>query len=54
MNHFDHVEKYKDRFLQFGQNYDIETHFTIQKIGVSREMNHLAGEGFGICCLMYH
>jgi len=32
----DHVEKYRDLFLQFGQNNGIVTHFTNEKIGVAR------------------
>ena len=40
MLRYDHVEEYKDSFLQFGQNNDIETHFTNEKDGVAREVNH--------------
>ena len=36
---YDHVEEYKDSFLQFGQNNGIETHFTDGKDGVAREVN---------------
>ena len=36
---YDHIEEYKDSFLQFGQNNDIETHFTDEKYGVAREVN---------------
>ena len=38
---YDHVEEYKDSFLQFGQNNGIESHFTNEKIGVAREMNRV-------------
>jgi len=38
---YDHVEEYKDSFLQFGQNNIIETHFTDEKDGVAREVNHV-------------
>jgi len=37
---YDHVEEYKDSFLQFGLNNGIETHFTDRKDGVAREVNH--------------
>ena len=36
---YDHVRKYKDSFLQFGQNNSIETHFTNRKDGVAKEKN---------------
>jgi len=36
---YDHVEKYKDYFQQFGQNNGIVTHFTNGKDGVAKEMN---------------
>jgi len=36
---YDHVEEYKNSFLQFGQDNDIVTHFTNEKEGVAREMN---------------
>jgi len=32
---YDHIEKYKDSFLQFGQNNGIEAHFTDGKDGVT-------------------
>ena len=38
---YDHVEKYKDSFLQFGQNNGIVTDFTNEKDGVAKEMNHV-------------
>ena len=36
---YDYVEKYKDSFLQFGQNNGIVTHITNGKDGVAKEMN---------------
>ena len=39
MLRYDHVEEYKDSFLQFCQNNGIETHFTDGKDGVVRELN---------------
>ena len=36
---YDHVEEYKDSFLQFDQNNDIVIHFTNGKDGVAKEMN---------------
>ena len=36
---YDHVEEYKDSFLQFGQNNGIEAHFTDEKDGIAREVN---------------
>jgi len=36
---YDHVEEYKDSFLQFDQNNGIETHFTDEKDGVAGEVN---------------
>jgi len=38
---YDHVEEYKNSFLQFGQNNGIETHFTYEKDGVAREVNRV-------------
>jgi len=37
---YDHVEEYKDSFMQFGQNNDIKTYFTNGKDGVGRDVNH--------------
>ena len=39
MLRYDHVEEYKDSFLQFGQNNGIVTHFTNGKDGLDKEMN---------------
>jgi len=36
---YDHIEEYKDYFLQFGQNNGIVAHFTNRKDGVAKEMN---------------
>jgi len=36
---YDHVEEYKDSFLQFDQNNGIETHFTDEKDGAAIEVN---------------
>ena len=49
---FDDVGEYKrDQFLQFGQNNDIDMHFTIQKqIKVAKEMNRALLEM--ACCLL--
>jgi len=33
------VEKYKDQFLQFGQNNEIGIHFKIGEHGLAKEMN---------------
>ena len=35
-----HVGKYKNQFLRFGQNTSISIHFTIEKHGLTKEMNH--------------
>jgi len=51
---YDHVEEYKNSFLQFGQNNGIVTHFTNGKDGVAKEMNRAFWRRFGICCLMHH
>jgi len=51
---YDHVEEYKDSFLQFDQNDSIATHFTNGKDGVAKEMNRALLEKFGIYCLMHH
>ena len=48
-----HVEKYKDSFLQFGQNNGIETHFTDEKDGVAREVSVPCCRSFDICYLMH-
>ena len=45
MLRYDHFEEYKDYFLQFSQNNNIETHFTNEKDGVWGK--------FGICYLMH-
>ena len=37
---YDHVDEYKNSFLQIGQNNGILTHFTHGKDGVAREVNH--------------
>jgi len=50
---YDHVEEYKNVFLQFGQNNGIETHFTDRKDGVAKEINRVLLERFSICCLMH-
>ena len=39
MLRYDHIEEYKDCFLQFGQNNGIVTHFKNEKDGVAKEMN---------------
>ena len=39
MLQYDHVEEYKDSFLQFGQKNGIETHFTDKKDGAAIEVN---------------
>jgi len=36
---YDHVEEYKDSFLQFSQNNGIITHFINGKDGVAKKMN---------------
>ena len=36
---YDHVEEYKDSFLQFGPNNCILIHFTNEKNGVAKEVN---------------
>ena len=51
---YDHVEEYKNSFLQFGQNNGIETHFTDEKDSVAKEVNHAYWRRFDICCLMHH
>jgi len=40
MLQFDHIGEYKDRFLQVGQNNNIEIHSTIGKHREVKEMNH--------------
>ena len=40
MLRYDHVQEYKDSFLQFGQNNGIVTYFINGKDGVAKEMNH--------------
>jgi len=37
---YDHVDEYRDSFLQFGQNISIVTHFTNSKDGVTKERNY--------------
>ena len=36
----DYIGEYKDQFLRFGQNTGIGIHFTIEKHGIVKEMNH--------------
>ena len=51
MLQIDNVE-YKNQFLQFGQNNGINTHFTIRKYGVTKEMNLFFLEKFW--CLLFN
>ena len=46
---YDHVEEYKDFFLQFGQNNGIVTHFINEKDGVAKEINLPCWRRFGSC-----
>ena len=36
----DNVERYKNQFLQFGQNTSICTHFTNEKYELVKKINH--------------
>ena len=36
---YDHIEEFKDSFLQFGQNNSIVTHFINGKDGIAKEIN---------------
>jgi len=44
MLRYDHVEEYKNSFLQFGQNNAIKTHFTDEKMCSQRGKPCLVGE----------
>jgi len=40
VHQIDNVGKYKNQFLRFDQNTGIDIHFTIEKHGAAKEMNH--------------
>ena len=47
------VERYKNQFLQFGQNTGIGTHFTDEIHGLAKEINRSLLEKVQFCCLMH-
>ena len=47
------VEKYKNQFLQFGQNTSIGTHFTNGIHGLAKKINRSLLGKFGACCQMH-
>jgi len=49
----DNAERYKNQFLQFGQNTSTDTHFTNRIYGLAKEINRSLLEKVSFRCLMY-
>jgi len=48
-----HVKRYKNQFLQFGNNTGIGTYFTYELHGLVKEMHNFCWRRLGVCCLIH-
>jgi len=52
--HIGNVERYKNQFLQFGQNTGIGTHFTNGLHVLAKDINRPCWRRLGVYCLMHN